>query len=136
MSRLEQNGEPLQTQGEIEAAVCAELARFEQEHLGRGPKSVDASLQGDLLVVRMQGVLTAAEQHLVAAQPTDRGRDLVKQMRTQLIETASPLLSGMIEKITGVAVRSLHHDISTVTGEELITFALMHEPRCRERKRR
>lgn len=127
--------ERTQTQGEIEAAVCAELSRFQQEHLGRGPRSLEANLQQDLLVVRMQEVLTAAEQHLISAQPAERGRDLVKQMRTQLIENAGPQLSQIIERLTGAAVRSLHHDISTVTGEELITFSLAREPRCRERRR-
>lgn len=133
--QTEVEAEQAQTLGEIEAAVCAELSRFQQEHLGRGPRSIEATLHQDLLVVRMQEVLTAAEQHLISAQPAERGRDLVKQMRTQLIENAGPLLSGIIERLTGAAVRSLHHDISTVTGEELIAFSLGHEPRCRERRR-
>jgi len=33
--------------------------------MGRGPKDIRAHLLGDLLVVCLQGVLTAAEQHLV-----------------------------------------------------------------------
>ena len=56
---------PMKTQGEIEAAVCEGMARFEQEYMGRGPKHINAHLIGDLLVVRLQGVLTAAEQQLV-----------------------------------------------------------------------
>jgi uncharacterized protein YbcI len=32
--------------------------------MGRGPKDIHAYLLGDFLVVRLQGVLTAAEQHL------------------------------------------------------------------------
>ena len=55
----------MKTQGEIEAAVCEGIARFEQDYMGRGPKDIRAHLLGDLLVVRLQGVLTAAEQHLV-----------------------------------------------------------------------
>jgi uncharacterized protein YbcI len=128
--------ERLQTPGEMEAAICAEFARFEQEHLGRGPKAIGANLLGDLVVVRLQEVLTAAEQHLVASQPAQRGRDLLKQVRTELIETARPLLEQVIESITGVKVRSLHHDISTVTGEEIIAFALQSAPICRERRRK
>jgi uncharacterized protein YbcI len=33
--------------------------------MGRWPKDIRAHLLGDLLVVRLQGVLTAAEQQLV-----------------------------------------------------------------------
>ena len=57
----------MKTQGEIEAAVCEGMSRFEQEFMGRGPKDIRAHLIGNLLVIRLQGVLTAAEQHLVKA---------------------------------------------------------------------
>src|ERR1700756_5821738 len=110
----------MKTQGEIEAAVCEGMSRFEQEYMGRGPKDIRAHLIGDLLVVRLQGVLTAAEQHLVKTLPAEKGRDLLKQVRTHLIETARPLMEAMVHQVTGIKVLSLHHDISTVTGEEVL----------------
>ncbi len=64
------------------------MTRFEIDFMGRGPKDIRAHLLGDLVVVRLKGVLTAAEQHLVLALPPDKGRDLLKQVRTHLIETA------------------------------------------------
>ena len=126
----------MKTQGEIEAAICEGIARFEQEYMGRGPKDIHAHLVGDLLVVRLQGVLTAAEQHLVKTLSADKGRDLLKQVRTQLIETARPVLEAMIQKVTGVRALSLHHDISTVTGEEVVLFTLAQAPGFRETKNR
>jgi uncharacterized protein YbcI len=122
----------MKTRGEIEAAICDGIARFEQDFMGRGPKDIRTHLIGDLLVVRMQGVLTAAEQHLVTTLPPEKGRDLLKQVRTQLIETARPLLEAMIRDVTGVEVVSLHHDISTITGEEVVLFALAKSPGVRE----
>lgn len=126
----------MKTQGEIEAAVCDAMTRFEQEYMGRGPKDIRAYLIGDLLVVRLQGVLTAAEQHLVQSLSSDKGRDLLKQVRTQLIETAKPLMVAMVQKVTDVKVVSLHHDISTVTGEELIIFTLADSPIFRDTKKK
>ena len=114
----------MKTHGEIEAAICEGISRFEQEYMGRGPKDIRAHLIGDLLVVRLQGVLTAAEQHLVKSLPAEKGRDLLKQVRTHLLETARPLLEAMIQDVTGIKVLSLHHDISTVTGEEVVVFTL------------
>src|SRR5947209_1263012 len=104
--------------------------------MGRGPKDIHTHLIGDLLVVRLQGVLTAAEQHLVKALAAEKGRDLLKQVRTHLMETARPLMEKMISEITGVAVVSLHHDISTVTGEEVVLFTLDGSPLVRELKRK
>jgi uncharacterized protein YbcI len=126
----------MKTQGEIEAAICEQITRFEQEYMGRGPKDCHAHLIGDLLVVRLQGVLTAAEQHLVKTLPAEKGRDLLKQVRTQLVETARPNLEAMVAEVTGVEVLSLHHDISTVTGEEVVLFTLAESPVYREVKKK
>ena len=126
----------MKTQGEIEAAVCQGMSRFEQEYMGRGPKDVRCFLIGDLLLVRLQGVLTAAEQHLVETLAPDKGRDLLKQVRIQLTETARPLMQAMVQEITGVKVVSLHHDISTVTGEEVVIFTLAESPIFRELKKK
>src|SRR5437870_7797483 len=126
----------MKTQGEIEAAICEGVSRFEQEYMGRGPKDVHAHLVGDLLVVRLQGVLTAAEQQLVKTLPAEKGRDLLKQVRTHLIETARPVMEAMVQEITGAKVLSLHHDISTVTGEEVVVFTLAESPLFREAKKK
>jgi uncharacterized protein YbcI len=125
----------MKTQGEIEAAICEEISRFEQEYMGRGPKDIHAHLLGDLLVVRLRGVLTTAEQQLVKTLQADTGRGLLKQVRTQLMETARPVLEEKVQGITGVKVVSLHHDISTVTGEEVVLFTLATPPVSREAKR-
>jgi uncharacterized protein YbcI len=126
----------MKTQGEIESAVSEGMSRFEQEYMGRGPKDVHAYLIDDLVVVRLTGVLTAAEQHLVKTLPTDKGRDLLKQVRSHLIEIARPTMEAMIQGITGVKVVSLHHDISTVTGEEIVVFTLSESPLFRETKKK
>lgn len=126
----------MKTQGEIEAAICQGMNRFEQEYMGRGPKEIHAHLIRDLVVVRLQGVLTAAEQQLVKTLAVEKGRDLLKQVRTHLIETARPLMEAMIQSITGVNVTSLHHDISTVTGEEVVLFTLAAAPSFREVKQK
>jgi uncharacterized protein YbcI len=126
----------MKTQGEIEAAVCEGMSRFEQEYMGRGPKDVRAHLFDEMLLVRLQGVLTAAEQHLVKSQPAEKGRDLLKQVRTHLLETARPLMEAMVREITGLKVISMHHDISTVTGEEVVLFTLAEAPLVRETKKK
>ena len=124
------------TQREIEAAICEGISHFEQDYMGRGPKNIHAHLLGDFLVVRLQGVLTPAEQHLVKSLSAEKGRDLLKQVRTHLIETARPFMAAMVEKVTGVKVVTMHHDISTVTGEKVVAFTLARSPDFREAKMR
>ena len=62
----------MKTQGEIESAICEGMSRFEQDYMGRGPKDIHSYLLGDLVLVRLRGVLTAAEQHLVKGFPPKR----------------------------------------------------------------
>jgi uncharacterized protein YbcI len=126
----------MKTLGEMEAGICDVMSRFEQEYMGRGPKDIRAHLIGDLLVVRLKGVLTAAEQHLVQTLPPERGRDLLKQVRSQLMETARPFLETVVQEVTGTKVLSLHHDISTVTGEKVLVLTLAEPPLVREAKRK
>ena len=125
----------IKTQGEIEAAICAGITRFEQDYMGRGPKEIHAHLIGDL-VVRLKGVLTDAEQQLLKALAAEKGIDLLKQVRTHLIETARPVMEAMVEKATGVKMVSLHHDISTATGDEVVLFTLAASPYVRETKKK
>src|SRR5579862_3333056 len=114
----------MKTQGEIESEISQGMSRFEQEYMGRGPKDVRVHVLDELVVVRLQGVLTSAEQHLVKALPAEKGRDLLKQVRTHLIETARPTMEAMVYAVTGVEVLSVHHDISTASGEEVVIFTL------------
>jgi uncharacterized protein YbcI len=124
----------MKTQGEIEAAICEGINRFEQEYMGRGPKAIHAHLIGDLLVVRLQGVLTEAEQQLVKSLPAEKGRTLLKQVRGHLVETARAILEVLVRDVTGVPMLSLHHDVSTVTGEEVVLFTLAEPPLYRQAK--
>jgi uncharacterized protein YbcI len=126
----------MKTSGEIEAAICQGMSRFAQECMGRGPKDIQTHLIGDLLVVRLQGVLTAAEQHLVKSLQAEKGRDLLKQVRLQLMETGRPIMEAMVEKVTGVKVVTMHHDISTRTGEEVVLFTLTGSPSLRIAKKK
>ena len=118
----------MKTQAEIEAAISEGIGRFEQEYLGQGAKKIRAYLLKDLLVVRLHGALNAAERQLLQTSEKARGRDLLKQLRKELVETARPILVALVTEITGITVISLHHDISTVTGEEVIIFTLVEAP--------
>jgi uncharacterized protein YbcI len=75
-------------------------------------------------------VITRAEHHLAASGDNGKGRELIKQTRMELIEKARPLLEAAVHSIIGVSVKSLHTDISTITGERLIIFTLVQRPEC------
>jgi uncharacterized protein YbcI len=126
----------MKTQGEIQSAIAEGMTRFEQEYMGRGPKDIRVHLIDDFVIVRLKGVLTAAEQHLVKSMPPEKGRDLLKQVRGQLLEIARPTMEAMVQGIAGVPVVSFHHDISTMTGEEVVMFTLKDPPPIREGKKR
>ena len=128
----------MKSQGEIEAAVCDAVARFQQEYMGRGPQNVHAHLVDNKLFVHLQGVLSAAEQRLIEGHGSGNGRgaELLKQLRSHLVLAGRPKLESLVKDATGADPVSVHHDISTATGEEVIVVTLAGVPQCREKKRR
>lgn len=117
------------TQAESEAAICDGIIRFQEEYLGWRSEQIRVHVIKDLLVVRILGVLTLAERQLGKSSSPEKGRDLIKQVRKQLMEVARPMLESLIHEVAGVKVLSMHHDISTVTGEEVVIFSLAGAPR-------
>ncbi len=123
---------PMKTRGQLEAEISDALKRFEKEYMGRGPSDVRTRLFDDTVFVRLFGVLTPAEQQLIALDNSQEGRRLVKRMRMELLENARALLDAVIYAVTGCTVVSLHTDISTVTGERVIIFILNGSPMYQE----
>src|SRR5581483_10380992 len=114
----------------LEAEISNALIQFEKDYMGRGPMETRAYIVEDMILVRLKGVLTPAEQQLAKNQ---EGTPLIKRVRSSLLEQARELLTGEIEKMTGSKVISLHTDISTKTGERVILFTLNEnlEKKCR-----
>ncbi|MDA0841709.1 MAG: DUF2294 domain-containing protein [Planctomycetota bacterium] len=117
------------SRGQKEAEVSEAMVKFEKEFMGRGPIETRTFIVDDLVVVRLRGVLTPAEMKVAESEDKSRGRDLIKQLRSELLEGARPLLEVVIQDILGVPVLSLHTDISTRTGERMIVFVLTQQPR-------
>ena len=97
--------------------------------MGWKSEQIHAHFIKDLLVMRILGVLTLAERQLGKSLSPEKGRDLIKQVRKQLLELARPMLESLVHEVAGVKVVSMHHDISTVTGEEVVLFSLADTPR-------
>jgi CheY-like chemotaxis protein/uncharacterized protein YbcI len=117
------------TQAESEAAICDGMIRFQEAYMGLRSEQIHAHFIKDLLIVRIQGTLTLAERQLGKSLSPDKGRDLIKQVRKQLLELARPMLESLVHEVAGVKVLSMHHDLSTVTGEEVVIFSLVEAPR-------
>jgi uncharacterized protein YbcI len=113
-----------ETKGQMEARIATAVTQFEREHIGRGPQEVRTWIIQDLVLVRLKGVLTPAEEKLVR---DEEGQRLVREVRRQLLEGSRAMLDEMILLLTGVRVISLHSDISTKTSERIIVFTLSED---------
>lgn len=109
------------TQGQAEAEFTRAIVQFEKEYLGRGPVDARTFFIKDMILVRLQGLMTPAENKL--AESGD-GRSLIKETRRQLFESSLPMLKEIVTSVTGTTLISLHTDMSTVTGERIIVFTV------------
>lgn len=121
---------PPVTRGEIKSEVSSGLSSFHRDYIGRGPKSIKAHLVGSHLLVVLQGSLTLVEVHLASLDSVD----LLKRFRDRIYHVQKKTLSEIVTAATGVGVVSIHHDVSTLTGEEVIVFSLEKDPVFRKRK--
>ena len=111
----------MKTKGEMEAEISRAMVQFEIDYMGRGPKEARTHIIEDMVLVRLRGVMTPAEQQLTKSPD---GVELIKKMRSTLIENAKPLLYQVVGDIAGAKIVSLHTDISTVLGERVMVFVL------------
>jgi uncharacterized protein YbcI len=116
------------TRGQMEAAISDVLTRFEKEYMGRGPLEIRTYILDDMVIARLTGVLTKAELKLVKTEGNSKGRELIKQVRIELIENGRPLLEAAVRAVTRRKIRSLHTDISTTSGEKVIIFIMDRPP--------
>ncbi len=114
----------MKTKGQFEAEISEALIKFERDYMGRGPDETKTYIIEDMVLVRLRGVLTPAEKQLARADQESKGRGLIKQVRSELLEKGRSVLEGLVQDILGREVTSLHTDISTVTGERIIVFTL------------
>jgi uncharacterized protein YbcI len=114
----------MKTVGQMEADISQAIVKFEKQYMGRGPNEIRSHILDDLVIIRLRGVLTAAEQELARSGGLERGTLLVKSVRTELLEKARPLLESLIQEITGRKVTSMHTDLSTTQAERLLVFVL------------
>jgi uncharacterized protein YbcI len=109
------------TKGQIEAEISDAMVKFQREHTGRGPNQAHTYILEDMVLVRMQEVLTPAERQLTG---NPHGQSLVKQFHQQMHEIARTELEEIIASFTACKVTSLHSDVSTKTGEQMSIFVL------------
>jgi uncharacterized protein YbcI len=109
------------TRGQLEADFTKAIIKFEKEYLGRGPEEARTFFIQDMILVRLQGILTPAEAKLAESR---EGQTLVKETRRQLFESSRPLLEAIVGEIINCNVVSLHTDMSTKTGERVVVLTV------------
>jgi len=114
------------TKGELESEISQVIIRLERDLMGRGPLDTRTYLVDDMVVVRLRGVLTPAEEKLVANG--NSGPQLVKQMREELLACKRPHLEQAVRRALGVGVRSVYTDINPEAGERVIVMILTGKP--------
>ncbi len=109
------------TKGQAGAKISEAVSKFEIEFMGRGPKQIRTLIVQDLIVVRLKGFLSQAEQKLAE---NSQGVELLKKVRVTLFESARSYLEALIKEVVDVEIISIHSDVSTKTGEKIIIITV------------
>jgi uncharacterized protein YbcI len=109
------------TKGQIEAEISIALTNFEKKYIGRGPREARTFIIEDMILIRLKGVLTPAEEKLAS---DIEGAQLFKQWRRKLIESSRLSLEKIVQDIVDMEIISLHTDISSQTGERIFVLIM------------
>ncbi|MDP3596948.1 MAG: DUF2294 domain-containing protein [Nitrospirota bacterium] len=110
----------MQQQEALEAAVRKAVCQFELEFMaGSFAERIRVLVASDMIIVRSQGVLPAAEQQLAR---TEEGQALVKQLYHALFAQHRRILVNQVAALTGMAVTDVLTDFALSTGEQVIVF--------------
>jgi uncharacterized protein YbcI len=109
------------TRGALQDEFSRAIIRFENEHLGRGTVDARTFIIEDMILIRMRGILTPAEQKL--AEMPD-GQKLVKETHRQRFETSRSFIENIVNDVIGCQVVSLYTDTSTRTGERIVVLTV------------
>ena len=116
------------TKGQLEAKISEYFSRFEKGYMGRGPLEIKTYILDTILLIRLKGILTAAELKMVKSDDGNEARNAIKKVRIALLESARSQLEHDIRSLTRSKVISMHTDLSTATGEKIIVFTLDRFP--------
>jgi uncharacterized protein YbcI len=109
------------TKGQLEAEISDAMVKLQRGQTGRGPNQARTYIVEDMVIVRLQEVLTPAERQLTG---NPHGQSLIKQFHQQMHEIARQNLERIVEAATGCRVTSIHNDVSTKTGEQVAIYVL------------
>jgi uncharacterized protein YbcI len=109
------------TKGQLEAEISDAMVKLQRGQTGRGPNQARTYIVEDMVIVRLQEVLTPAERQLTG---NPHGQSLIKQFHQQMHEIARHNLERIVEELTGCRVTSIHNDVSTKTGEQVAIYVL------------
>jgi len=82
--------------------IANAIARLHKDYIGRGPTNSRTTIDGDLVVVLLEGGITRAEQTL----DDSARRDLVLAGRAGLQDAMRAELIGVVERVLGRRVHS------------------------------
>jgi uncharacterized protein YbcI len=100
--------------------IARTASALEQERTGRIPKSVLVVLSDDLLVITLQGALSAAEKELCK---TPAGAARVEELHRRLFALSSESLRREIKRITGAEILEASAGVETPAGTVVEIFS-------------
>ncbi len=103
------------SKGMVEAEISDAIVSLKRTiWQGRGDEDALSTIDH-----RQQGATRAEEQLAKSGE----GLVLIKKIRVKLLKKR-PLLKAVVDDATACVMKSMHTDISTVTGERIIVFVM------------
>ncbi|KNF08073.1 response regulator [Gottschalkia purinilytica] len=107
---------------EIEQKIRGEIAHFIKSCTGKGPRNVQVFIQGNIISVKAEGVLTLLESTLVS---NNKNNSLVNYNRRLLYLENKRLIEKSIENIVETKVNLLEIEVDSCKNFDFVKFSFL-----------
>jgi uncharacterized protein YbcI len=106
---------------DLEQVISQKLSDFYEKELGLRPSGVHTAIQGDLIIIRFENVLSPSEINLITQES---GKRLIKEMHERLARQILPGLQSILRYLTGTEAVGLDIELHARSREKIFLITI------------
>ena len=107
---------------DLEQKISQKMSDFYEKEMGLRPSGVHTAIQGDLIIIRFENVLSPSEINLITQES---GKRLIKEMHERLARQILPGLQSILRHLAGTEAVGLDIELHERSREKIFLITIV-----------